>query len=209
MKEVTSAREHSTANAGNAVRGDVRTVGGVTENGYSASLKRAILSYENRQRQEENEAMAFYDDAGNQLNRKQGKRDRVSLRDSDVPGENLIMTHNHPSALSERGYMRIGNSFSAEDAVLAVKFNAKEIRAVTPTYTFSIKRNGDKWGVTQAAVRRAYKKAADEVTVNGQTYYDLMRGSQTAYNRYAVTFFHKINKLVADELGWKYTKKKG
>lgn len=207
--EVTSARERSSANASNAVRGEVRTIGGATESGYSQLLKRSILSYEHNQRQKKNEAMAFYDDNGNMLGRIQGKGDRVNIRKEDVPGKDLIMTHNHPWALSQSGYMRIGSSFSMEDAVLAVKFNAKEIRAVTPTYTFSIKRSDDRWGVTQAAVRRAYARAQERVLNEGQDYSDRVGYSNTVNNRYTITYWHKVNKLVAKEMGWKYTKKKG
>lgn len=208
--EVVSAREYSSArNASNAVRGDVRTVGGATESGYSTSLKRSILSYENQQRREANEAMAFYDDEGNQLNRKQGKRDRVEIRKEDVPAQDLIFTHNHPSALGASGYMRIGHSFSMEDMLIAMKYKAKEMRAVTPTYTFSFKRPKGGWGTTQAAVRRAYDRAIERVTSEGQNYADRVGFSDTLNNRYTITFWHKVNKLVANEFGWNYSKKKG
>lgn len=207
--EVVSARERSSANASNAVRGDVRTAEGATEGGYSAALKRSILPYENQQRREENEAMAFYDDEGNQLNRKQGKRDRVEIRKEDVPRADLIFTHNHPSALSASGYMRIGHSFSMDDMLIALKYKAKEMRAVTPTYTFSFKRPKGGWGTTQAAVRRAYERAQQQVLNEGIDYSDAVGYSDTVNNRYTITYWHKVNKLVAKEFGWNYTKKKG
>ena len=208
-QEVTTARERSTANAGNAVRGDVRTVGGVTENGYSAPLKRAILSYENSHRREEVEHIAVYDDEGNQLSHRKGTQDSVNLYPKDVPRESLILTHNHPDGLFHDGVMSIGNSFSLEDMKLALKYNAKEIRAVTPSYTFSIKRNGDSWGVTSRQITKAFKAAEARVTAEGQSYADRIGFSKTVNERYHVTYFHKINKLVAKELGWNYTKKKG
>lgn len=207
--EITTARERSFRSSENVERGATRTVGGATESGYSEALKRSILSYENKQRREENEAMAWYDDSGNQLNRKQGKRDRVTILKSDVPAPDLIMTHNHPSALGERGYMRIGHSFSMEDMLIAMKHKAKEMRAVTPEYTFSFKRPKGGWGATQAAVRRAYDKAISRVTSEGQAYSDRIGYSNTVNNRYTVTFWHKVNKLVAKEFGWNYSKKKG
>ena len=207
--EVTSARERSFANTTNAERSTSRTVGGATEGGYSAALKRSILSYEHKQRREANEAMAWYDDDGNQLNRKQGKRDRVEIKKSDVPAPDLIMTHNHPSALGASGYMRIGHSFSMEDMLIAMKYKAKEMRAVTPEYTFSFKRPKGGWGATQAAVRRAYDRAIQRVTSEGQDYADRIGFSETVNNRYTVTFWHKVNKIVAKEFGWNYSKKKG
>lgn len=206
-QEVITARERSVFSTANAERQATRTVGGETEAGYSPTLRRAILSYEDRQRREENEAMAFYDDDGYQVARIQGKGARVPVRKEDVPSGDLIMTHNHPSALGQSGYMRIGSSFSMEDMLLAVKYKAKEMRAVTPTYTFSIKRPKGGWGATQAAVRRAYEKAQEQVLGEGQLYADRVGYSQTVENRYTITYWHKVNKLVAKEFGWKYSKK--
>ena len=216
MKEVTLARERSSRSTANVVRGDIKTVGGVTENGYSSALKRNILSYEHQQRQEWNEAMAFYDADGNQLNRLQGKHDRVAIAKSDIPTDvkgkmrdDLVFTHNHPGALDKKGYMRIGYSFSEDDMLIAVKYKAKEIRAVTPTYTFSFKRPTDGRKTTQADVRRAYDKAIRQVTAEGQDYSDRVGYSDTVNNRYEITFWHKVNKLVSKELGWGYSKKRG
>lgn len=209
-QEVISAREFSsTRNASNAVRGEVRTFGGATEAGYSAALKRSILSYEHKQRQEENEAMAFYDDSGNLLYRKQGKRDHVSLRSDEVPSDNLILTHNHPAALGQTSYRSIGNSFTPDDMVMAVKFKAKEMRAVTPNYTFSFKRPQGGWNAKQSEVRRAYEDAMRQVREDGEYYYGRAKMTDVANERYMATYWHKVNKLVAKQFGWNYTKKRG
>lgn len=208
--EVTMARESSLArNTSNVVRGEVRTVGGATESGYSEPLKRSILSYEHKQRQEENEAMAFYDDEGNLLYRKQGKRDHVSLRPDEVPSDNLILTHNHPSALGQKSYRSIGNSFTPDDMVMAVKFKAKEMRAVTPNYTFSFKRPQGGWNAKQSEVRRAYEDAMRRVREDGEYYYGRARMTDVADERYMATYWHKVNKIVAKKFGWNYSKKKG
>ena len=207
--EVTSARERSLTATGNAERQSTKTVGGVTEAGYSQALKRSILSYEHTQRQQENEAMAFYDDEGNQLQRVQGKSDRVSIRKDQVPGENLVMTHNHPAALGQTSYRSIGNSFTPDDMVMAVKFKAKEMRAVTPNYTFSFKRPQGGWNAKQTEVRRAYERAMTKVRANGEEYYWRAGQTDVANERYMATYWHKVNKLVAQEFGWNYSKKKG
>lgn len=218
MKEVTLARERSSRSTSNVVRGDdIKTIGGVTENGYSAALKRNILSYEHQQRQEWNEAMAYYDADGNQLNRRQGKRhDSVPVYDKDIPRDangnkrdDIIFTHNHPAGIGQTGYRSIGNSFTPDDMIIAVKFNAKEMRAVTPNYTFSFKRPKGGWGVKQAAVRRAFNKAEEQVLAEGQDYYRRAGMTDVANERYMATYWHKVNKLVAKEFGWIYTKKKG
>ena len=216
-QEVISARERSSRGTANVVRGDIKTVGGVTENGYSDALKRSILSYEHKQRQEWDEAMAFYDADGNQLGRVKGNHTGVPLPNWDsIPkgagGEkrdDMIFTHNHPGALDKDGYMRIGYSFSEEDMLIATKYKAKEIRAVTPTYTFSFKRPTDGRKTTQKAVRDAYDKAIRQVTSEGQDYVDRVGFNTTTNNRYSITYWHKINKLVAKELGWDYSKKRG
>lgn len=125
-KEVISAQERSLNNAtGNAERQSTKTVGGVTEDGYSAALKRSILSYEHKQRQEWNEAMAYSDADGNQLSRTQGRlHDSVPFKEKDIPKDaegnardDIIFTHNHPGAIGQSSYLSIGNSFSAEDMV--------------------------------------------------------------------------------------------
>lgn len=217
-QEVTTAREYSTTrNTSNAVRGEARTVEGATENGYSAALKRAILSYEHKQRQEWNEAMAYYDSDGNQLNRRQGKKhDAVPVYDKDIPKDangnrrdDIIFTHNHPDAIGKTGYGSIGNSFTPDDMVMAVKFKAKEMRAVTPSYTFSFKRPQGGWNAKQSEVRRAYEDAMRRVREDGEYYYGRARMTDVANERYMATYWHKVNKIVAKKFGWNYSKKKG
>ena len=208
-KEKITARERSLASTANTERTSTKTVGGVTENGYSAQLKRAILSYEHQQRQEKNEAMAFYDDEGNLLNRVQGKADHVAVGKEDVPSDNLILTHNHPSALGQTSYRGIGNSFTPDDMIMAIKFKAKEMRAVTPSYTFSFKRPRGGWNAKQTEVRRAYERAMTKVRADGEFYFDRAKMTDVANERYMATYWHKVNKLVAKEFGWNYSKKKG
>ena len=208
-QEVTTARERSLTNTSNAERQSTRTVGGVTEAGYSPSLKRAILPYEHQQRQESNEAMAFYDTEGNQLSRVQGKSDHVSIRKEQVPSEDLIMTHNHPAALGQTSYRSIGNSFTPDDMVMAVKFKTREMRAITPNYTFSFKRPQGGWNAKQTEVRRAYERAMAKVRADGEYYYWRAKETDVANERYMATYWHKVNKIVAKEFGWNYSKKKG
>lgn len=64
--------------------------------------------------------------------------------------KDCVLTHNHPRGwgFSEKSLGRIGNSFSPADIYLAVSANLSEIRAVTPTYTFSLKRPKTGWGVS-------------------------------------------------------------
>lgn len=69
-----------------------------------------------------------------------------------------IFTHNHPGAwgYAENDIMRIGNSFSIQDIALAVENNLAEMRAVTPNYTFSMKRPEGGWGISVEELMKLY-----------------------------------------------------
>ena len=112
---------------------------GSTEDGYTSKMVKNILGMENRIRQNRNESLHVFDSKGNLIESIGGKGAEVSYKGHRIP-QNSILTHNHPKSLGARGIRRIGNSFSIEDIVSAVSLNAAEIRAVTPTYTFSLKR---------------------------------------------------------------------
>ena len=64
--------------------------------------------------------------------------------------KDAVITHNHPYA-GEEGTLnntiagRIGVPFSDADIIMAIVRNAKEVRAVTPTYTYSIRRPKGGW----------------------------------------------------------------
>ena len=77
-----------------------------------------------------------------------GSRNAARFKVSDlVKSKDAIMTHNHPNA--EMGgtlAARIGLPFSATDLERAVQYDQKEIRAVTPNYTYSIRRPKGGWG---------------------------------------------------------------
>lgn len=76
------------------------------------------------------------------------------------PYENAIFTHNHPRGwkVPENSIARIGNSFSIEDLSLAVGHDAAEIRAVTPNYTFVMRRPEKGWGVSLKEFQATYMK---------------------------------------------------
>lgn len=60
--------------------------------------------------------------------------------------KNAIITHNHPNAELD-GTMagRVGLPLSGQDIRTSIEYDAKEIRAVTPSYTYSIRRPPGGW----------------------------------------------------------------
>lgn len=83
------------------------------------------------------------------------------------------------------------------------------MRAVTPSYTFSFKHPKDGWNATTRQVRAAYRKAMKQVREDWEYYYFRAGQTDVANERFMVTYYHKVNKIVAKEFGWNYSKKKG
>lgn len=179
--------------------------GGATEKGYTQKMKRNILGVERQIRTKKDEELHIFNSKGEKLHKMQGKGAGVKFDGYKVP-PNSILTHNHPRALNERGIMRIGNSFSPVDILTVVRVNAKEVRAVTPTYTFSMKRPPGGWNATRAEIEKEYKKINRKFRNESKKY---LEGSYdiSHRNRASVTYYHGIMKELAKKFGWIYTKK--
>lgn len=135
-----------------------------------------------------------------------GKGAQVVFDPKKIPA-NSILTHNHPRSLGESGIRRIGNSFSSDDIRSAIKVNAKEMRAVTPTYTFSIKRPKGGWGVSADEATKAFADANRTVSKQGHNYLNQTKWNESNIARAEVTHFHKVMKMLAKKYGWDYSKK--
>lgn len=190
--------------------GGVRGSGGnaATEQGYTAKMKRNILGMERAYRNNEDETLHIYTPQGDLVRSIGGKGAQVRYRRSDVP-ENSIMTHNHPRSIGTTGIRRIGNSFSPEDISSAIAANASEMRAVTPTYTFSIKRPAGGWGVTATQAKSAYSRANAKVRTETIAYLNKTGWTQDNIARAEVAHWHKVAKIVSKRYGWEYSKKRG
>jgi len=169
-------------------------------------MKRNILGVEKNIRYYKDEQLHIFDAKGDELHMMQGKGAGVDHDGWKIPA-NTIMTHNHPRALAEKGIKRIGNSFSIEDITTAVRFNAKEIRAVTPTYTFSMKRPAGGWGVSPREVEKEYKRLKRKQSKKSDKYEASKGYSKTSGDRTYVTYFHQIMKGLSGKFGLDYTKK--
>ena len=180
----------------------------ITERGYSRRLQRNILARKNNIRNNRDESLHYFSDTGDELRTYQGVGASVVIpKIEDVPG-NAIITHNHPRSIGKQGVLAIGNSFSVDDLVTAMKSNAQEIRAVTPTYTFSMRRPKDGWNATEKEIRSVYRIVNDAIKTKLQGYIDDV-DTNDAINRANALHFHMVNRRVAQEFGWTYTKKKG
>lgn len=185
-----------------------RPENGKTERGYTRKMRENILEMESRYRNNKDETLHIYDSEGNIITSFGGKGAAVRFNANGIP-ENAILTHNHPRSIGTSGIMRIGNSFSKEDVVTAVRMNASEIRAVTPTYTFSLKRPAGGWGVTEKQLKSQFDRIFKNVYRSNSNYVYQRQNSITANQRASITTYHEVIKRLAKKYGWNYTKKRG
>ncbi len=179
-----------------------------TERGYTERMARNITGTEQEIRKLSDEQLHVFNTKGNKVMQIQGEGAKVNLKGYKIP-ENSIITHNHPRALGKSGIMAIGNSFSGNDIAVAISNNAKEIRAVTPTYTFSIKRPKGGWGVSVEDFAKSYNSASFSKKLDNYNYIDKRKGSQTAVDRANITHYHTLWKELSKKYGWDYSKTKG
>lgn len=187
-----------------------RTGGGRTEQGYSNAMKKSILGTEGSIRMNKDESMHVFDATGKKLTTVQGKGARVSFDSRTIPTD-AIITHNHPRALGRTGIMSFGNSFSRADVTSAAVLNAREMRAVTPRYTFSIKRPKNGWG-DPVKIDKAYRKIERDLIKENNRYINKASNRDRAYTRMTrseATHYHDIITRLAKQMGWDYTKKRG
>lgn len=151
------------------------------------------------------------DEYGNVVIRRKGSKSRVAFEADELDRlNNTIFTHNHPGGLDYRpnefGY--VGHSFSEADVYLSAARNVKEMRAVTPAYTFTMQRPPQGWP-SQFVLRDAYDDARKEVKKamdvlygkNGSFFYQNPGAANTM-------FYHLIWKIVGKKLGIPYNKYK-
>ena len=179
---------------------------GYTEKGYTAKMVKNIVGMEQKYRRNKDETLHVFNSNGDIVYSIGGKGAQVVFDRRNIPA-NSILTHNHPRSLGKSGIGRIGNSFSSDDIRYAISVNAKEMRAVTPTYTFSIKRPKGGWGVSAYEAKKAFAKANMKVSKQMHKYLDQTKWNKSSIARAEVTHFHKVMKILANKYGWDYSKK--
>lgn len=202
-----------------------------TERGHTPGLTRALKAVEETERNNKNEALYAFDANGNQVARIQGKGAKVGIGFTDSARlsaasqkRDIILTHNHPRGIKKSRFGNIGHSFSYEDLSSMLAYNAKEMRAATPTFTYSFKRPESGWGVSQAKLKSDYKSISRDVA--NELWNHERKRSQTQktpakVRRYGMTFdatketlsdrgdvwyFNEVNKRLAEKYGWDYTR---
>ena len=154
------------------------------------------------------ETGVLFDRNGNVVIDKRGAKYSVEFTDEECAKmKDCIFTHNHPRGWQEpeKSLGRIGNSFSPADMYLAIAHNVSEMRAVTPNYTFAMKRPEEGWGITiskfEKLVNRENNKLRAEFTarINNNTLSPTMA---------SVVHYHILWKRISEKMGWSYTKAK-
>lgn len=154
------------------------------------------------------ETGVLFDKNGNVVVDKRGAKYSVEFTDEECAKmKDCIFTHNHPRGWQEpeKSLGRIGNSFSPADMYLAIAHNVSEMRAVTPNYTFAMKRPEEGWGITiskfEKLVNRENNKLRAEFTsrINNNTLSPTMASA---------VHYHILWKRVAEKMKWSYTKAK-
>ena len=154
------------------------------------------------------ETGVLFDRNGNVVIDNRGAKYSVEFTDEECAKmKDCIFTHNHPRGWQEpeKSLGRIGNSFSPADMYLAIAHNVSEMRAVTPNYTFAMKRPEEGWGITiskfEKLVNRENNKLRAEFTarINNNTLSPTMA---------SVVHYHILWKRISEKMGWNYTKAK-
>ena len=182
--------------------------------GLNKAERFTLNTIESRIRNNKTESAWFVDENGLIVGKATNGTETYVMIPKSQSKPNSIMTHNHPGvSLSDSMAGRIGRAFSSIDVNMAIEANLKEIRAVTPTYTYSLKRPKKGWG-DKKEINKALTDMNVGYTMDREDYlmdredYLNDRGSRQYLDRAAVVYRYRELKKVADRFGWKLTRKK-
>ena len=170
---------------------------GETEAGYSAALSRSVLKAESEIKNQTNETVVIFNDDGSVAFRKDGTRMGVTY--DGRKSTDKVMTHNHPGPDAP---------FSSSDLRDAVKFNQKEVRAVSRNYTYSMKRPQGGWGsVKPDAVMRTYSTIKRQVAKEWDSRISSASSGAGVRSEYFKSQI-EVQRRVAKKFGWDFSYKK-
>lgn len=155
-------------------------------------------------------AVAFNKDGKIVLD-KRGQATSVSFTNEESKlVKDCVFTHNHPRgwAAEENTLGRIGSSFSKEDVMFAVNSDMAEVRAVTPVYTFSMKRPSKGWSISTDRLSEVFEKHDSKLR---EEFWGIIRKSdheEVDMIRAGIAHYHVLWKRISKELKWDYSKKK-
>ena len=139
---------------------------------------------------------------------KRGASNQVSFTQEECKlMKDCIFTHNHPGAWQypENNLLRIGNSFSVQDVCLAIANDLAEIRAVTPNYTFSIRRPANGWNINFQDLVKDYEETNNILYME---FSDRIGKGTLTIGQASSSHFHILWKRLADKYGLEYRKLK-
>lgn len=139
---------------------------------------------------------------------KRGTSNQVSFTQEECKlMKDCIFTHNHPSGWKypENDICRIGNSFSIQDICLAISCDIAEMRAVTPNYTFSLKRPSRGWNINLQDFVEDYEKENRKLHTE---FTDRINKGTLTIGQATSTYFHILCKRLAKKYGLDYHKLK-
>lgn len=189
--------------------------------GHSRGLEASLAKSESKIRSLKTERIYAFDQNGKEISHSTRGSSTSTRLPNGYSYKDAILTHNHPGkGLTNNIAGRIGRSFSSADIITAVANNAAEVRAITETYTYSMKRPKNGWGIStqrQAAnvarkVKEKRNKYFNDYVAKPSSDYTHGRMSREqlsiAWDRADVVSTNKALREVAKEYGWDYTRKR-
>ena len=177
------------------------------ETTYS-NITTSVTETEEIIRKQRHESAYIFDAEGNTVVKKGGQKYSVEFETEELRKmKDCVFTHNHPRGWegAEGSWLRIGSSLSKEDLALAIHWNLAEMRAVTPAYTFSMKRPENGWNIDDERFKRVYKNTENEVR---EDILNAIDKGVLNFDQANVLHHHLLNKRLAKKLGFIYAKKR-
>lgn len=174
-------------------------------------ITKELMIQENIIRANNFESAIIFDSKGRILVNKKGQQYSVAMTKQEMSlVKDSVFTHNHPRgwASKENTLGRIGNSFSKEDILLAISGDAAEIRAVTPTYTFSMKRPQDGWVYSTGVLSKAIDAENKKVHSILSELIKKLNYNERDIERAQALHWHLVMKNIAKRYGFIYSKTK-
>ena len=192
-----------------------------TDAGLTEEQRKAVNATESKIRNRKTEIAYAVDDNGQVIKISvSGSRNRTRINPGLVP-RNAVLTHNHPSAEDKPimyngrkvGVSGGGSGMAAKivaphsgaDLRAAILLNAKETRAVSPTYTFSVRRPEGGWNVSADEVEREWNKVYDSFKKEYESY---RKSGREQFGRFNLMASHQATRAVAKKYGFTYTRRK-
>jgi hypothetical protein len=144
-----------------------------------------------------------FDEHGRQLFRRRGTRQFVRFPGDDVAllaGATVV--HNHPADVGETDEAL---TVSLTDLVFAVRYDVRQVRAVTPGWRFVVTRPDTGWPADETIVAEVYSETRAEVEAEFRLAVTL--GTMTDEDA-ARLLYHEVMRRVASWGGFVYVKER-